>query len=156
MGKELRARYNDFLGDMWTQDILFAQSTDVMRTKMSLDLVLAGLFPPTRPKWLAEMKWQPIPYINLPIHNDPVIIINFLINYKNNFSNTFSGAFRCCLSKLPKNSKRILSIAGVYIATRQISRICRVSFETCRRKLHKCRRCFEFTSFISATSKKTL
>lgn len=72
MGKELRARYNDFLGPIWTPEILFAQSTDVMRTKMSLDLVLAGLFPPTHPQWLAKMKWQPIPTVHLPIRNDPV------------------------------------------------------------------------------------
>lgn len=72
MGRELRARYNKLLGEVWLPDGLYAQTTDVMRTKMSLELVLAGLFPPTRPKWLAKMKWQPIPYINLPLKSDPV------------------------------------------------------------------------------------
>lgn len=72
MGKELRARYNDFLGKTWTPQILYPRSTEIMRTKMSLDLVLAALFPPKRPKWLADMKWQPIPYFNPPLNNDKV------------------------------------------------------------------------------------
>lgn len=72
MGKELRTRYNDFLGPVWTHDILFAQTTDIIRTKMSLELVLASLFPPTRPKWLMKMRWQPIPYFNVPLTSDKV------------------------------------------------------------------------------------
>lgn len=74
MGKELRARYKDFLGSMWTHEIVFAQTTDIIRTKMSVELALAALFPPKRPKWLAKMKWQPIPYFNFPLRGDEVYL----------------------------------------------------------------------------------
>ncbi|KAF5297843.1 hypothetical protein FQA39_LY11920 [Lamprigera yunnana] len=62
LGKILNERYGKFLG-MYTPEIIDAWSTNVNRTKMSLELVLAGLFPPEAPlNWSTKILWQPIPY----------------------------------------------------------------------------------------------
>lgn len=62
LGKFLREQYGDFLGDTYTEDKLFVRSTDVSRTKMSAQLVLAGLMPPNPEQtWNSELGWQPIP-----------------------------------------------------------------------------------------------
>ncbi|XP_031358838.1 venom acid phosphatase Acph-1-like [Photinus pyralis] len=62
LGKMLHARYGEFLG-MYTPEVVDALSTNYNRTKMSLELVLAGLFPPESPlDWNKELNWQPIPY----------------------------------------------------------------------------------------------
>ncbi|XP_022909416.1 venom acid phosphatase Acph-1-like [Onthophagus taurus] len=63
LGKLLRKRYNHFLGEIYTPDIVEMTSTDYDRTKMSALLVLAGLFPPTSSqKWDDHLSWMPIPY----------------------------------------------------------------------------------------------
>lgn len=64
LGKILRARYNQFLGPTYTPDLIDPTSSSANRTKMSLELVLAGLFPPkgTLLEWQNELNWQPIPY----------------------------------------------------------------------------------------------
>lgn len=42
---------------------LEARSTDYNRTKMSLELALAGLYPPKgKQVWSSVIPWQPIPY----------------------------------------------------------------------------------------------
>ena len=60
----MRKRYNGFLDQTYSPSILHAQSTGVDRTKMSLELVLASLFPPkgTDLEWNKELDWQPIPF----------------------------------------------------------------------------------------------
>ncbi|XP_060531315.1 venom acid phosphatase Acph-1-like [Cylas formicarius] len=63
IGTTLRQRYNDFLGDVYDVDLLDARSTNYNRTKMSVELMLAGLFPPKDDQiWLPWLLWQPIPY----------------------------------------------------------------------------------------------
>ncbi|XP_060530825.1 venom acid phosphatase Acph-1-like [Cylas formicarius] len=63
IGTTLRQRYNDFLGDVYSVNILDARSTDYNRTKMSANLMLSGLFPPRDDQvWLPWLNWQPIPY----------------------------------------------------------------------------------------------
>lgn len=63
IGLNLRRRYAKFLGNIYTPDVLEARSTDSSRTKMSLQLVLAGLWPPTcMQKWNPALNWQPIPF----------------------------------------------------------------------------------------------
>ncbi|OXU23470.1 hypothetical protein TSAR_015564 [Trichomalopsis sarcophagae] len=62
LGEFLHERYKNFLGDVYLPELLYARSTDYERTKMSLQLVLAGLFPPTNvQKWHNTLNWQPIP-----------------------------------------------------------------------------------------------
>ncbi|XP_011267548.2 venom acid phosphatase Acph-1 [Camponotus floridanus] len=63
LGQALRSRYEDFLGNLYLPKLVVGHSSDYDRTKMSLQLVLAALFPPTdrRQQWNADLNWQPIP-----------------------------------------------------------------------------------------------
>ncbi|XP_050298653.1 venom acid phosphatase Acph-1-like [Anthonomus grandis grandis] len=63
LGTTLRKRYNHFLGQTWNINYLEARSTNFNRTKMSLQLVLAALYPPRDYQvWFRNLDWQPIPY----------------------------------------------------------------------------------------------
>lgn len=50
---------------------VFSQSTDVTRTKMSLQIVVAGLYPPkdTAMEWNHELNWQPIEIAAEPLQD---------------------------------------------------------------------------------------
>lgn len=51
--------------------MVYVQSTDVDRTIMSAQVVLAGLFPPNEEeKFHDEILWQPIPVHTRPLHID--------------------------------------------------------------------------------------
>lgn len=74
VGKTLRMRYNNLLGKYYYPNEIEAYSTDYNRTKMSLQLVLAGLFPPAETQiWEKELLWQPVPFNYLPKYQDKVI-----------------------------------------------------------------------------------
>lgn len=74
IGKMLRERYNDFLGDLYHPQDVYARSTDIDRTKMSLQLVLAGLYPPAK-----EQNWNPnLPWLAIPTHYAPERVDNLL------------------------------------------------------------------------------
>ncbi|KMQ85603.1 prostatic acid phosphatase [Lasius niger] len=72
LGETLRNRYKDFLGDLYLPKLVVAHSSDYDRTKMSLQLVLAALFPPTdiRQRWNGDLNWQPIPATFVPRVDD--------------------------------------------------------------------------------------
>ncbi|XP_044743029.1 venom acid phosphatase Acph-1-like [Chrysoperla carnea] len=71
LGKMLRQRYNDFLGEFYDAEIVQTVSTDFDRTKMTAQLVLAGLFPPNSvQQWDEDLLWQPIPVNFLRLHED--------------------------------------------------------------------------------------
>ncbi|KAL7293285.1 hypothetical protein TKK_0013062 [Trichogramma kaykai] len=62
LGKMLRRRYDSHLGEYEHGDV-YGYSTDVDRTKMTLQLVLAGLYPPSKvTAWSDSIGWSPIPY----------------------------------------------------------------------------------------------
>ncbi|KAL7293291.1 hypothetical protein TKK_0013067 [Trichogramma kaykai] len=61
IGRVLRERYDAFLGDYHFDDV-YGYSTDLRRTKTSLLLVLAGLYPSTnKTAWNDQLNWIPIP-----------------------------------------------------------------------------------------------
>ena len=61
IGLMLRERYDHFLGESIFNDF-YARSTDNDRTKMSLQLVWAGLSPANnRSRWNPKVDWTPIP-----------------------------------------------------------------------------------------------
>ncbi|XP_044254618.1 venom acid phosphatase Acph-1-like [Tribolium madens] len=63
VGKALRKRYDNFLGGYYHPELVEGWSTDYNRTKMSLELVFAGLFPPQKEEtWNQDLPWHPIPY----------------------------------------------------------------------------------------------
>ncbi|XP_063909786.1 venom acid phosphatase Acph-1-like [Zophobas morio] len=62
LGDILRQRYDSFLGDLYVPEMVEAVSTDFDRTKASLLLVLAALFPPApAQRWSDSLPWMPIP-----------------------------------------------------------------------------------------------
>ncbi|XP_044729337.1 venom acid phosphatase Acph-1-like [Chrysoperla carnea] len=63
VGKKLRKRYEKFLSDTYTPEKVKVITTNINRTKMTAQLVCAGLFPPScKEKWDNILNWQPIPY----------------------------------------------------------------------------------------------
>ncbi|XP_008555397.2 uncharacterized protein LOC103576824 [Microplitis demolitor] len=61
LGQLLRTLYNDLLGDLYNPKNLIARSTDYPRTRMSLQVLLAGLFPPKESQvWNRNLAWQPL------------------------------------------------------------------------------------------------
>ncbi|XP_075222503.1 testicular acid phosphatase homolog [Lycorma delicatula] len=76
LGNFLRNRYKNFLSDIYSPKYIYAQSSDVDRTKMSLQLVLAGLYPPTKiQQWNSALIWQPIPIHFEPYNEDKLIMV---------------------------------------------------------------------------------
>lgn len=59
---------------MDARQAVWAQTTGVTRTKMSMATVLAGLFPPkgTALEWNKGLNWQPIPIFSEPLDEDTV------------------------------------------------------------------------------------
>lgn len=89
---------------MSTQHV-HAQTTDVSRTKMSLQLVLAGLYPPvgTSLEWNKNLNWQPIPYVYEEMSKDSLLLVRLPcsryheevnrvlgVEVKRDFNNSFS------------------------------------------------------------------
>ncbi|XP_064546052.1 lysosomal acid phosphatase [Drosophila montana] len=72
IGKQLRKRYKKFLVPYYQPDMLHAEATESSRTLMSLQMVLAGLFPPenTPMEWDMMLNWQPIPIYTEPEDTD--------------------------------------------------------------------------------------
>lgn len=67
IGQMLRERYDKFLGDIYRPQDIYGRSTDIDRTKMSLQLVLAGLYPPAE-----AQSWNPkLPWLAIPTHYAP-------------------------------------------------------------------------------------
>ncbi|XP_066262486.1 venom acid phosphatase Acph-1-like [Euwallacea similis] len=74
IGIALRERYDTFLGQYYVPNLVDARSTDRNRTKMSLMLVLASLFPPRCSEvWQPGLNWQPVPYNYVPEIYDDVL-----------------------------------------------------------------------------------
>ncbi|XP_051169255.1 venom acid phosphatase Acph-1-like [Leptopilina boulardi] len=71
LGEILRNMYDDFLGSTYMPKDIHVLSSNLDRTKMSLQLVLAGLYPPnSQQNWNSKLNWQPIPINYRPINED--------------------------------------------------------------------------------------
>ncbi|XP_018561726.1 prostatic acid phosphatase-like isoform X2 [Anoplophora glabripennis] len=75
IGKFLRERYGDFLGNHYSPDLYYTQSTDVDRTKASMQLVNAGLWPPEETQKWGPIDWQPIPIYSEPLDQDMLLLV---------------------------------------------------------------------------------
>ncbi|XP_012263524.2 venom acid phosphatase Acph-1-like [Athalia rosae] len=83
IGQVLKRRYKDLLGSLYVPRDVYAVSTDCDRTKMSLQLVLAGLFPPGDIQtWHTEIPWHPIPIHYVPTELDIVMKASSCPQYK--------------------------------------------------------------------------
>ncbi|KAL2726136.1 venom acid phosphatase Acph-1-like isoform X2 [Vespula maculifrons] len=75
LGEFLRKRYDNYFGKIYTPSIVKARSSDYDRTKASLQLVLAGLFPPKGIQiWNPQLEWQPIPSEYVPKVDDNLFL----------------------------------------------------------------------------------
>lgn len=74
-GKFLRRRYNAFLGERYTPSLFYTQSTDVDRTKASMQMVNAGLWPPKGDQVWGPIPWQPIPVHSEPLEEDMLLLV---------------------------------------------------------------------------------
>lgn len=92
LGQLLRQRYDKFLGPVWNINDLDVRSTDMNRTKMSAQLVLAGLYPPRLNQIWSLLAWQPIPYNYVPYESDKVL-----------------GTFASCYSKIDTLKSEVLN-----------------------------------------------
>jgi len=62
-GLTLGNRYNSFLGNVYYQPNIYAQSTVFVRTKMTLQVVFTALYPPAAlQKWNPLLLWQPVDF----------------------------------------------------------------------------------------------
>ncbi|XP_019870445.1 venom acid phosphatase Acph-1 isoform X2 [Aethina tumida] len=92
LGKALRERYDKFLGKDWNSEVVEAWSSDTGRSKMTLLLVLARLFPPQEEEILEEgLNWQPIPYSHKPLSKDNMFFGIINPNFKKLYSDYEQG-----------------------------------------------------------------
>ncbi|XP_053672207.1 venom acid phosphatase Acph-1 [Anopheles nili] len=77
IGVWLKERYGSFVGKTYQSKNVHVQTTGVSRTQMSMQLVLAGLFPPenTPLQWNQKLNWQPIPYFSEPLSQDTLLLV---------------------------------------------------------------------------------
>lgn len=76
LGQYLRQRYGALLGEKYSPQKIYVQSSDFDRTLMSAQSCLAGLFPPSPDEmWDSDLNWQPIPVHTMPRKNDYLISI---------------------------------------------------------------------------------
>lgn len=75
LGLYLRKRYDSFLGDLYSPEICYVQTTDVDRTKMSAALIAAGLYPPNEATKWGPLDWQPIPVNAEPLNQDSLLLV---------------------------------------------------------------------------------
>ncbi|XP_032682321.1 venom acid phosphatase Acph-1-like [Odontomachus brunneus] len=86
IGTMLRERYDQYFGpDYWPTKI-YARSTEVPRTQLSLQLVLAGLFPPSeRQTWNPHLPWIPAWTFFVPYEADNLLFPHYCHRYKEEY-----------------------------------------------------------------------
>ncbi|CAK9821619.1 Venom acid phosphatase Acph-1 [Anthophora retusa] len=119
LGRFLRGRYGHFLGDIYTGVAVSALSSDYDRTKMSLQLVLAGLFPPNRlQQWHPNLNWQPIPTNYLRRYEDNVFLPEDCLLYEVEYNRVLqSPQGKRQLSKYDELMKQLTEWTGKNIST---------------------------------------
>ncbi|XP_017793168.1 PREDICTED: venom acid phosphatase Acph-1-like [Habropoda laboriosa] len=82
LGTLLKQKYNTLLGNSPRYSDVNARSTDFQRTKMSVQLVLKGLYPSTDTT-SNQMDWSAVPIVNLPIIVDSLMFLTACPTYQN-------------------------------------------------------------------------
>ncbi|EGI59541.1 PREDICTED: venom acid phosphatase Acph-1-like isoform X1 [Acromyrmex echinatior] len=82
IGTMLRERYDQYFGpDYWPSKI-YARSSEVPRTQLSLQLVLAGLFPPSEKQtWNPHLPWIPTWTFFVPYKTDNLLFPHYCYRY---------------------------------------------------------------------------
>jgi len=125
LGKFLRLRYNDFLGSLYQPGLVVARSSDFDRTKMSLQLVLAALFPPRSvQRWNPLLNWQPIPMLYTPRVDDNIILADECPQYLDEYNKILNSPegkakidqFKDLMSNLTKlTGKEVKTVEDLYL-----------------------------------------
>ncbi|KAG5305677.1 ACPH1 phosphatase, partial [Acromyrmex insinuator] len=93
LGLLLRDKYHKFLGDLYYPPNVYARSTWVTRTKMTLQLVLAALYPPAEiQKWNSQLSWQPVDMIYYPMDEDDLLFPIKCSIYHDTYKNVIQNA----------------------------------------------------------------
>jgi prostatic aicd phosphatase len=72
----LKERYGNFIGHLYKPEYVHAYSKNLDRNKMTLHLVLAGMFPPkSQLIWNDKIKWMPLPTYSNPAAFDFLSVI---------------------------------------------------------------------------------
>ncbi|XP_012537166.2 venom acid phosphatase Acph-1 isoform X2 [Monomorium pharaonis] len=106
LGRVLYSRYKNFLGDLYLPKLVVAHSSDYDRTKMSLQLVLASLFPPRDKlqRWNPTLNWQPIPTTYVPRVDDNFFLSDECPRYLNEYDRVL---------ELPEIKKKMSHFKGM-------------------------------------------
>ncbi|XP_011499820.1 PREDICTED: venom acid phosphatase Acph-1-like [Ceratosolen solmsi marchali] len=124
LGCALRDRYAGFLGAGYRPEDVYARSSDYDRTKMSLQLVLAGLYPPIGHQiWNSELNWMPIPYDYKPIMEDILLVPFFNKRYQQHLSEAFNSATVQEKLKKIQELSNLLFESGIITEKKSISLI---------------------------------
>ncbi|XP_033231389.1 venom acid phosphatase Acph-1-like [Belonocnema kinseyi] len=92
IGTMLRERYDGYFGPDYWPSLIYAQSTDLPRTKMSLQLVLAGLFPPSELQtWNQNLPWIPVDISYVPAEEDYLLFTHHCPQYKREYKSFLHG-----------------------------------------------------------------
>lgn len=77
-GTELRKKYSSFLGKTFLPDSLVALSTYSPRAKKSLQLTLAGMYPPYNHQiWKQNLLWEPMDTYYTTMNKDVIFFGSF-------------------------------------------------------------------------------
>ncbi|XP_015117680.1 venom acid phosphatase Acph-1 [Diachasma alloeum] len=105
LGQLIRTLYGGLLGDIYFPSSVVARSTDYERTKMSLQLVLAGIFPPVKAQqWNPNLNWQPMIANYVPSNEDVLMIPEECPQYLEEFQR---------VKKLPEVQERLNEFSGL-------------------------------------------
>ncbi|XP_044259034.1 venom acid phosphatase Acph-1-like [Tribolium madens] len=129
IGKYLRETYGDFIPRQYTPDVVYAISTNFKRTKMSLELVMASLFPPLPSELvMPTLEWQPIPFNIQPSQGFLGVASTYCASYINAYfkfllseeGQEIRAEYKNLYHGLSKNAgqsvKTPRDVAGIYFA----------------------------------------
>ncbi|KAK4878735.1 hypothetical protein RN001_011241 [Aquatica leii] len=74
-GMYLRERYDHFLGDQYTPDLFYVQTTDADRTKVTAQCINAGLWPVAKTHGKVHLPIVPIPPHSEPLNTDSLLLV---------------------------------------------------------------------------------
>ncbi|XP_003700180.1 venom acid phosphatase Acph-1 [Megachile rotundata] len=118
IGTMLRERYNQYFGpDYWPEKI-YARSTYIPRTQLSLQLVLAGLFPPSEKQtWNPQLPWIPAATFSVPYEDDNLLFPHHCPRYREEYDKFLRqknvqdivGKYRNVMNYLSKHSGKAVN-----------------------------------------------
>ncbi|KAI4455054.1 acid phosphatase-related [Holotrichia oblita] len=75
LGREIRKRYDNFLGDFYDNEIYHSQSTDVDRAISSVQMMNAAIWEPKNGQKWGELNWQPVPVHSETLDQDMLLLV---------------------------------------------------------------------------------